>query len=136
MSILAGLLSLFMVAQGCSIYKAATAAPPVPVENVRVGSNRPEVLSVFGMPKSTESLEGERTEIFEFTSGLHEASKARIVLYIAGDVFTLGLAELVFWPMELAVLDGSQGRAIVTYSQDNIVKVLHVTKKDGAPWGN
>lgn len=79
-------------------------------------------------------MEGERTEIFEFTSGLHEAPKARIVLYIAGDVFTLGLAELIFWPMELAVLDGSQGRAVVTYGQDNIVKLINVTKKDGTPW--
>jgi len=134
MNILAGLLTLFIMAQGCSIYKAATAAPPVAVENVKIGSNRPAVLSVFGVPKSTESMEGERTEIFEFTSGLHEASKARIVLYIAGDVFTLGLAELIFCPMELAVLDGSQGRAVVTYGQGNIVKLINVTKKDGTPW--
>jgi len=46
------------------MYKTATAAPPVAGVNVKVGSKRPVVLSVFGMPKSTESVEGEWTEIF------------------------------------------------------------------------
>lgn len=126
---------LVMIAsQGCSIYKAATAPPPVAVENVRVGSNRAQVMSVLGTPMLTENAEDRRTDVFEFRSGLHEASKARIILYAAGDLFTLGLAELIFWPMELAVLDGTQGRAVVTYGSDNSVQTLHLTKKDGTPW--
>jgi hypothetical protein len=36
--------------------------------------------------------------------------------------------------MELALLQGSEGRAIVTYDPDNKAKTIIVTKKDGSPW--
>jgi len=121
-------------AQGCSIYKAATAPPPVEVERVRVGSDRTDVISVFGTPRLTEVTDGQRTDMFEFISGLHQASKSRILLYIAGDFFTLGLSELVFWPLELAVLDGKEGRAVATYGSDNTVQTVKITTKDGKPW--
>jgi hypothetical protein len=122
-------------AQGCSIYKAATAPPPVAVSNVKAGSTRAEVMSVFGLPKSTDLAQSnDRTDVYEFIDGNNEGSKLRIVPYIAADFFTAGLAELVLWPMELALLQGSEGRAIVTYDTDNKAKTIIVTKKDGSPW--
>jgi hypothetical protein len=121
-------------AQGCSIYKTATTPPPVEVERVRVGADRTDVISVFGTPKLREVTDGQRTDMFEFTSGYNQASKSRILLYIAGDVFTAGLSELVFWPLELAFLDGTEGRAVATYGADNKVQLVKNTKKDGKPW--
>lgn len=129
-------LGIGILTQGCSIYKAATAPLPVAVERVRVGSNRAEVVSVLGTPKLSDVLDGQRTDMFEFTSGYHEASKSRILLYVAGDVFTIGLAELIFWPIELAFLDGTHGRAVTTYGPDNIVRTVNITKKDGTPWAS
>ena len=64
----------------------------------------------------------------------NQASKSRILLYIAGDVFTAGLSELVFWPLELAWLDGTEGRAVATYGSDNKVQIVKITTKDGKPW--
>jgi hypothetical protein len=61
-------------AQGCSIYKASTAPPPVEVERVRVGTDRTELISVLGTPKLTEVTDGQRTDMFEFTSGFDQAS--------------------------------------------------------------
>ena len=133
-TILMVLLLTGVFAQGCSIYKAATAPPPVEVERVRVGSDRTDVISVFGTPKLTEVTDGQRTDMFEFTSGYNQASKSRILLYIAGDFFTAGLSELIFWPLELAVLNGTEGRAVATYGFDNKVQIVKVTKKDGTPW--
>lgn len=118
----------------CSIYKASTAPPPVPVENVKIGSPRSDVLGTFGTPKNIDTSGSERIEVYEFVDGHHGASKARILIYIGGDLFTLGLAELIFWPMELAVLKGNEGRAVVTYSQDETVKTIKVTDKNGKPW--
>ena len=134
MRVTMGLCVLLFLAQGCSVYKAATAPGPLPVENVQVGVHRNQVLSVFGMPRTTEVVKGERTEIFEFIDGNPEASKARIILYLAGDLFTLTLAELIFWPLEMATLQGTEGRAVVTYGPDNRVRALQVTEKDGTPW--
>jgi hypothetical protein len=119
---------------GCSIYKAATAPPPVAVDRVTVGTSRAEVMSVFGSPKNTDSAISGKTDIYEFIDGNNGASKLRILPYIAADVFTLGLAELVLWPLELSVLQGSEGRAVVTFDADNVAKVVKVTKKNGSSW--
>ena len=123
--------------QGCSIYMAATAPPPVAVSNIKGGSTRAEVMSVFGMPKKSDVAQSnERTDVYEFVDGNHEGTKLRIIPYAGADFFTLGLAELVLWPMELALLQGSEGRAVVTYDQENRAKSVIVTKKNGSPWKN
>jgi len=106
----------------------------VAVDKVKPGETRNTVISVLGVPKSTESKKDSRTDIFEFTDGYSAGSKTRVILYIAGDVFTLGLSELLFWPIELVAGDGIQGRAIVSYGMDDIAKSVLLTKADGSPW--
>lgn len=125
---------LIIIAPGCSIYKASTAPPPVPVEKVTIGVPRQDVLSVFGSPKNVDTSSNERSEMYEFVDGNHGASKLRILVYIGGDLVTLGLAELIFWPMELTLLQGAEGRAVVTYTPEDRVKTLLVTDKAGKPW--
>ena len=90
---------------------------------------------MFGTPKSSDVVQSnERTDVYEFIDGNHGASKLRIIPYIGADLVTIGLAELVLWPLELAALQGSEGRAVVTYDQENRAKTVLVTKKDGSPW--
>lgn len=135
MRLLMALLLMATAAQGCSIYKAATAPPSVPVDRVTAGSTRFEVMSVFGTPKISDVAQSnERTDVYEFIDGNHQATKFRIVPYIAADLFTAGLAELLLWPLELAALQGAEGRAVVTYDPENRAKTVLVTKKDGSPW--
>jgi hypothetical protein len=135
MRLFIALLLMTTAAQGCSIYKAATAPPSVPVDTVKTGSTRAEVMSVFGTPKSTDVIQSnERTDVYEFIDGNPGAAKLRIIPYIGADLFTIGLAELVLWPLELAAMQGSEGRAIVTYDQNNRATTVIVTKKDGSPW--
>ena len=119
---------------GCSIYKAATAPTPVALEDVAPGANRIHIVGALCVPKSTETKNNTRIDVHEFVDGSDSATKARIVLYIAGDVFTIGLAELVFWPMELGFGQGTGGRAVVTYGMDDIAKSVLLTKLDGSPW--
>jgi hypothetical protein len=131
------LLAIALVATtsfGCSIYKAATAPPPIAVDQVKTGSSRSEVMSVLGTPKASDVVREERTDVYEFIDGFDSAAKFRIVPYIAADFFTIGLAELVLWPMEVALLQGSEGRAVVTYGDDNRAKNVVVLKRDGSPW--
>ena len=129
------LLLMTSAAPSCSIYKAATAPPSVPVDIVKVGSTRPQVMSVFGTPKTSDvAKSNERTEVYEFIDGNNGASKLRIVPYIAADLFTIGLAELVLWPLELTALQGSEGRAVVTYDQEDRARTVLITRRDGSPW--
>jgi len=135
MRLIIALLLMAFAAPGCSIYKAATAPPSVAVDIVKVGSTRPQVMSVLGTPKTTDvAKSNERTEVYEFIDGNNGASKLRIVPYIAADLFTIGLAELVLWPLELTALQGSEGRAVVTYDQEDRARTVLITKRDGTPW--
>jgi hypothetical protein len=127
-------LSFAMALPGCSIYKAATAPPPIALENVKNGASRITIVGTLGIPKMSETNEGSKIDVYEFVNGSHEATKARIVLYIAGDLFTMGLSELVFWPAELGLGQGTAGRAVVTYGMDDIAKSVLLAKADGSPW--
>ena len=135
MKMLITVLTMALMTQGCSIYKAGTAPPPVAVDKVKVGTTRHQVVSVFGVPKTSEfSQTNQRTDLYEFVDGFDGASKLRIIPYIAADFFTLGLAELILWPMELTVLRGTPGRALVTYDQEEKAQMVMITKQDGSPW--
>ena len=81
----------------CSIYRAANAPAPIQLKEVQAGVDRNRIIAVLGMPRSTEvNADNERTDMHEYIDGNPQESKARIVLYVAGDIFTLGIAELLF----------------------------------------
>ena len=128
------LLIVMMVTGGCSIYKAAKAPGPVAVDRIQVGSTRTEVFSVYGLPTYTETTNDIRTDTFQFIDGYHSGTKSRIILYVAGDLLTFGLAELIFWPLEMAVLEGTEGQAVITYDSDERVTNKIVTTREGKPW--
>jgi len=120
--------------QGCSISRALSGPPPVAVERVKIGEHRNTIISVLGIPKTTETKFDGKIDMHEFTDGFSGGSKVRVLLYMAGDFFTLGISELVFWPIELAAGEGTKGRAIVTYGLDDLSKNILITKADGTPW--
>jgi len=124
-------LALLLLTQGCSIYKAATAPSPVETSNLQVGMSRANVMSVLGYPRSTEVVNGERTEMYEYVNGSSGGSKVRILLYIAGDLFTICLAELIFWPAELALGQGTDERAVAIFDRDDKARQIRITKRDG-----
>lgn len=124
-------LALLLLTQGCSIYKAATAPSPVDTGILRPGMPRIHVMSVLGSPRSSDVVNGERTEMYEYVNGSSGASKLRILLYVVGDLLTLCLAELIFWPAELALGQGSDERAVASYDRDDRARQIRITKRDG-----
>lgn len=86
----------------------------------------------MGAPKFSDiAPHGQKQDTFEFDSGLHSASKARVILYLAADVVTLALAELILWPMELTVLERAKCIAVVTYDASQKIETFDVRQKDG-----
>lgn len=131
---IAFLCSMLAFSPGCSIYRASTAPSPIPLKEVQAGVDRNRIIAVLGMPRSTEvNADHERTDMHEYIDGNPQESKARILLYVAGDLFTLGLAELIFWPLELSMLQGAEGRAVISYDRGGIAKNVFLTKMDGSP---
>jgi len=128
---LAAIVSSLMLLNGCSIYHAITAPEPVDYKNVTLGQQRAETVSILGSPKNSEVKPDVTTDIFEFTDGYNAASKSRVILYAAGDLFTLGTAEIVFWPLEWGLLQGEKMRGIVAYDGESRVNSYIFTANDG-----
>ena len=121
--------------QGCSVSRVFSSPPPVEVERVKVGESRNTIITVLGTPKTTETKPDQsKLDMYEFVDGHSGASKLRAIVYIAGDLFTIGLSELVFWPIELAAGNGTAGRAIVNYGMDDLAKSVLLTRANGKPW--
>jgi hypothetical protein len=120
--------------QGCSIYTACKQPGPCYVERVKVGCSMTEVRSVLGDPKRSEIMNGDKVDTHEFVDGLAESGKVRVFFYGAGDAVFICVPELMFWPVELIAMKGTEGRAIVTYDTNAVVKAVSVTKRDGQSW--
>jgi len=115
---------------GCSVYKVASQPGPADLTGIGVGTPRQIVISQLGAPKMIDSdANGHKQDIFEFQSGLHQATKVRGVLYLAADVFTLTLAELVLWPVEMTILESATCTGIATYDGRLKVESWMVTNK-------
>ena len=126
------LVLVILAHSSCSVYKASTQPGPANLTGLGIGSSRGEVITRLGAPKFSDTdPQGRKQDTFEFESGFHQASKVRIILYLAADVFTLTLAELILWPMELTVMERAKCLAFVTYDQSQKVEIWNVTQKDG-----
>ncbi len=123
---------VFAVESGCSVYKASTQPGPADLTGIGVGTPRMQVITRIGAPKFSDTdPQGRRQDTFEFQSGFHQASKARVILYLAADVFTIGLAELILWPLEMTVMDSASCIAMASYDPAQRVDTWALSKKDG-----
>jgi hypothetical protein len=97
-----------------------------------IGTRRVEVITRLGAPKFSDTdPAGKKQDVFEFESGFHQGSKARVILYLAADLFTLCLAEIILWPMEMTVMERAKCIANVTYDESQKVENWVVAQKDG-----
>jgi hypothetical protein len=130
------IIALSMLSTGCAAYQAIKQPGPADLSGIGVGTPRQTIVSRLGPPKMIDTLkDGTKQDMFEFQSGLHQASKARAVLYIAGDVFTLGLSEIIFWPLELTVMDSAKCTAMAIYDENYNVTSWSVTDTDNSAQG-
>ncbi|WP_031436680.1 hypothetical protein [Methylobacter tundripaludum] len=107
---------------GCSVYKVLTQPGEADLSGIGSGTRREEIITRLGAPKFGDTdKNGNKQDIFEFQSGMHQASKIRALPYLAADVFTLSLAELILWPLELTAMDSATCIGIATY--DSMLKV-------------
>jgi hypothetical protein len=120
------------LACGCSIYEAAKAPSSTDYKRVQLNATRLETISSLGLPKITDIKDNKKVDTFQFVDGLHPASKSRIVLYVAGDLFSLGLAEFIFWPLEMLFFDGKKCTGTVSYNANDCVISYNLLDSRGA----
>ena len=99
-------------------------------EFVTVGMHRAEVESVLRTGGSAYDEPNGHTRVrYQYSDGVHQGSKARILLYLAGDFFTLFLSELIFWPLELAVEQSAERAAEADYNETNRLDHFRAMKR-------
>ena len=126
------MISLILIGllEGCSVYKVLSQPGPAELEGIGPGSSRAELLSRFGAPLMVDNdSKGNKLDVFQFQSGHHQASKIRALPYLAADVFTLTLAELILWPIELTALETATCTGAATYDANLRVVTWIVNRK-------
>lgn len=120
-----------LVLNGCSVYQATTQPGPADLSGISIGTERQFIISKLGAPKLAETnANGLKEDMFEFQSGMHQGAKARVILYLAADVFTLALAEVVLWPLELTLMEAATCVGMATYSADMKALSWYVKNKN------
>ncbi|OPY76291.1 MAG: hypothetical protein A4E64_01588 [Syntrophorhabdus sp. PtaU1.Bin058] len=114
---------------GCSVYMAAKQPDKKNLNILAVGTPRSLVLAEIGQPKSTETRDGKRVDVFSFVQGYSKGAKVgRAFWHGAADVFTLGLWEVVGTPTE-SIFTGEKVAYEVTYTTDDkvekVVTLIH-----------
>jgi hypothetical protein len=108
-----------VVGTGCAQMMAACKPGPLDRSVLEVGAHRSGIVAALGSGRG-RLKEGSvtRTEHYYYTDGGKKntvlSKVGRIVLYTAGDVFTLFLSQILFMPFE-TVLEGTQYRTSVDY---------------------
>ncbi len=117
---------------GCATVVALDIPGPVFDNQISLGMHRSEVEVVLKHAKRSEFPEPPGTTVrYDYGNGPHQASKGRIVLYLAGDVFTLFLSELVFWPIELYAKGRTERVATAYYDASNRLGMLTIARPGG-----
>ena len=97
-------LALCSALTGCSPVMEATRPDPVDINQFAVGESRTRVVEVIGAPLSNVSDNGNKCDVYKlYTRGPGDVGKGAIAAgEVVADVFTLGLTEVIFTPVEAA----------------------------------
>jgi len=107
---------------GCSAVMVIRQPEPLDRSGLVEGAERARIVGVLGRPIATEEdTDRDRiTDTYAYTDGgkanTFGGKAGRLVLYVAGDVFTIFLAELIWIPAEM-LLDGTDYSAVIDYTR-------------------
>ena len=117
---------------GCATYTAVKIPGPVHDENIAIGMHRSDVEALLAVSAVSEYDDpGGRKVRYEYSDGPHQASKGRVLIYIAGDVFTFFLSELIFWPIEAYATNRVKRVGTAYYDDDDMVLMWTVNRLNG-----
>ncbi len=110
------------MSSGCAQVMAIRQPAPLDRNLLAVGTDRTVVIGVLGAPVSVDDRnDGGRTEIYKYVDGGTKNSwwskSGRVLIYTAGDVFSVWLAQIIWMPLELA-FRGTEYASTVGYDRN------------------
>jgi hypothetical protein len=132
----AGAAALALCLGGCGPILEATRDTPVNLDHIAVGESRVNVMADLGAPVSTVKNAGNDCDVYKLcTEGPGAAGKGAIAAgEVVADVFTLGLTELIFTPVEAATR-GCLHTVMACYGPDNKLANLSVSEEPASDTG-
>ncbi|TAL99691.1 MAG: hypothetical protein EPN70_24510 [Paraburkholderia sp.] len=127
-----GLAAVALCFSGCAPIMEANRPNPVDLDRFVVGqTTRINVIAQVGGPTATEQDQGNSCDVYKlYTHGPGGAGKGAIAAGEAvADVFTLGLAEIIFTPTEAATKNAKH-TVLFCYGSDG--KLASVRESDAA----
>jgi hypothetical protein len=108
----------------------ATRPNPVDINQFAVGENRMAVIQSIGSPVGNVKNAGDNCDVYKlYTRGPGDVGKGAIAAgEVVADVFTLGLTEIIFTPVEAATRN-SQHTVTICYDGDSKLASIN----DGGP---
>ncbi len=121
---------------GCGPVLEATRDTPVNLNHIAVGESRINVIADLGTPVSTVKNGDKDCDVYKLcTEGPGAGGKAAIAAgEVVADVFTLGLTELIFTPVEAATR-GCLHTVMACYGPDNKLASLNVSEEPATDTG-
>lgn len=129
---IAALVVAGMVLSSCSPYLAYNQPGRKELGVLTEGSHQSLVRAELGTPVWTgKDEQGSDIDIFQFVQGYSAGAKAaRFVWHTAADVFSIGLWEIIGYPIE-STYSGTKMNAVITYDAYQKVKSVRLQDIQG-----
>lgn len=105
----------------CAQFRAMDQPKPFKPTATTVGAKRVSISGELGAPLNSEESKGQLVDTYKYVDGGSKnsggAKVGRIVLYTAGDLFTLFLDQLITWPAEIYGFAGTTHIVTVEYEK-------------------
>jgi len=112
--------ALSLTTTGCAAVQAVRTSGPTPEHNIEPGMHRAEVEAILRTGASAyREPDGTIRARYEYVDGPHQATKIRAVVWLAADVFTLFLSEILLWPIEIVVASDAERTADAVFDANN-----------------
>jgi hypothetical protein len=126
-------LALALAASGlsaCSPFMEFNRPDPIDLTQFKVGQEHVQVIKALGPPLTNVKLGDNACDIYQlFTHGPESGGKTAIAIGEGVvDVFTLGLAEIVFTPTEIATKNGKYPVTMCYGQDDKLVSIEEAEK--------
>ncbi|MCH7337598.1 hypothetical protein [Acinetobacter sp. NIPH 2699] len=114
-------LAMLLSLQGCAAVMASNQPHKKNLTVLEVGKHRNHVISELGAPVVSETLNGERKEIYTFQQGYSKAARiSRTMWHTTADIATIGLWEIIGSPTEIYFSGQQLSYEVVFDAQDNV----------------
>jgi len=116
--------------QGCAVVMASKQPSKKNLTVLEIGKHRNYVISELGAPVTSETVNGERKEIYTFQQGYSKAARvSRTLWHTTADIATIGLWEIIGSPTEV-YFNGEQLSYEVVFDDQDHIKSSQLIKNE------